>query len=165
MKVEGAEITPRAVMSKIFAGKFASKGPDVCNMRLEAHESVRAYGVRGLLGGRLMGHVATFTLSRPLRSQNRHECDDEDKLLSLLRLFCKCWRPARSLSAAASFKNAMSPPTCFWMKWKNAGFGFSMRWSSLVVSLQPSVATVVPLLRFCFMINVRATGTGNWKAS
>ncbi len=62
MKVNGAEITPRAVMSKIFEGKFASNGPDVCIMRLEAHESVSAYGVRGLLGGRLKGHVATFTL-------------------------------------------------------------------------------------------------------
>jgi lysine 6-dehydrogenase len=49
-------------MSKVFEGKFASKGPDVCIMRLEAHESVRAPGVRGLLGGRLKGHVASFTL-------------------------------------------------------------------------------------------------------
>ena len=31
-------------------------------MRLEAHESVRTPGVRGLLGGRLKGRVATFTL-------------------------------------------------------------------------------------------------------
>ena len=62
MRVNGAEITPRAVMSKIFEGKFAGKGPDVCIMRLEAHESVRSPGVRGLLGGRLKGRVATFTL-------------------------------------------------------------------------------------------------------
>ncbi len=45
MKFGKAEIAPRAMMSKIFAGKFASKGPDVCLMRLEAHESVnRAAG-------------------------------------------------------------------------------------------------------------------------
>jgi saccharopine dehydrogenase-like NADP-dependent oxidoreductase len=50
------------LMSKVFEGKFASKGPDVCIMRLEAHESVRTPGVRGLLGGRLKGRVATFTL-------------------------------------------------------------------------------------------------------
>src|SRR5207302_1852226 len=31
-------------------------------MGLEAHESVRAPGVRGLLGGRLKGQVATFSL-------------------------------------------------------------------------------------------------------
>jgi len=62
MRVGDAEIAPRAVMSKIFAGKFASKGPDVCIMRLEAHESVRTPGVRGLLGGRLKGHVASFTM-------------------------------------------------------------------------------------------------------
>jgi lysine 6-dehydrogenase len=62
MRVDGADITPRAVMSKIFEGKFAGKGPDVCIMRLEAHESVRSPGVRGLLGGRLKGRVATFTL-------------------------------------------------------------------------------------------------------
>src|SRR5437016_9934541 len=42
MRVNGTEITPRQVMSKIFEGKFASKGPEVCIMRLEAHESVRA---------------------------------------------------------------------------------------------------------------------------
>lgn len=62
MKVGKAEIAPRAVMSKIFEGKFASKGPDVCIMRLEAHESVHRPGVRGLLGGKLQGRVASFTM-------------------------------------------------------------------------------------------------------
>jgi lysine 6-dehydrogenase len=62
MKVGGTEIAPRALMSKVFEGKFAGKGPDVCIMRIEAHESVRSPGVRGLLGGRLKGRVATFTL-------------------------------------------------------------------------------------------------------
>jgi lysine 6-dehydrogenase len=62
MSVSGVEIAPRAVMSRIFEGKFAGKGPDVCIMRLEAHESVRAHGVRGLLGGKLKGRVASFTL-------------------------------------------------------------------------------------------------------
>ncbi len=62
MKIGKAEISPRSVMSKIFEGKFASKGPDVCIMRLEAHESVRSPGVRGLLGGRLKGRIASFTL-------------------------------------------------------------------------------------------------------
>ncbi len=62
MKFGKAEIAPRAMMSKIFEGKFASKGPDVCIMRLQAHESVNGAGVRGLLGGRLKGRVATFTM-------------------------------------------------------------------------------------------------------
>jgi lysine 6-dehydrogenase len=62
MKIGNAEIAPRALMSKIFEGKFASKGPDVCIMRLEAHESVRVAGVRGLLGKRLKGRVASFTM-------------------------------------------------------------------------------------------------------
>lgn len=62
MRVGNAEVSPRAVMSKIFEGKFAGKGPDVCIMRLEAHESVKAPGVRGLLGGKLKGRVATFTM-------------------------------------------------------------------------------------------------------
>jgi lysine 6-dehydrogenase len=62
MKIGKSEIAPRALMSKIFEGKFASKGPDVCIMRLEAHESLRSPGVRGLLGGHLQGRVATFTL-------------------------------------------------------------------------------------------------------
>ena len=62
MKVGNTEVAPRAVMSKLFEGKFASKGPDVCIMRLEAHESVKAPGVRGLLGGKLKGRVATFTM-------------------------------------------------------------------------------------------------------
>ena len=57
-----AEIAPRAMMSKIFEGKFAGKGPDVCIMRLEAHESVHTPGVRGFLGGRLQGRMASFTL-------------------------------------------------------------------------------------------------------
>jgi lysine 6-dehydrogenase len=62
MKIGKAEIAPRAVMSRIFEGKFASKGPDVCIMRVEAHESVHSPGVRGLLGARLKGRVASFTL-------------------------------------------------------------------------------------------------------
>jgi lysine 6-dehydrogenase len=62
MKVGNAEIAPRSVMSRIFEGKFASKGPDVCIMRLEAHESVHRPGARGLLGGRLQGRVASFTM-------------------------------------------------------------------------------------------------------
>jgi lysine 6-dehydrogenase len=62
MKIGKAEIAPRAVMSKVFEGKFAGKGPDVCIMRLEAHESMRTPGVRGLLGARLQGRVASFTL-------------------------------------------------------------------------------------------------------
>src|ERR1700741_2204553 len=62
IKVDKTEIAPRALMSKIFEGRFASRGPDVCIMRLEAHESVHSPGVRGLLGGRLKGRIATFTL-------------------------------------------------------------------------------------------------------
>lgn len=62
IRVNGTELAPRAMMAKIFEGKFASKGPDVCIMRLEAHESVRSPGVRGLLGGKIKGRVASFTL-------------------------------------------------------------------------------------------------------
>ena len=62
LRIGSVEVAPRAVMSKVFEGKFASKGPDVCIMRLEAHESVKAHGVRGLLGGKLKGRVATFTM-------------------------------------------------------------------------------------------------------
>src|SRR5437588_7882647 len=62
LRVNGTQIAPRMVMSKVFEGKFASKGPDLCMLRLEAHESVRAAGVRGLLGGRLKGQVAAFTM-------------------------------------------------------------------------------------------------------
>jgi len=62
IKIGKAEIAPRAMMSKIFAGKFAAKGPDVCIMRLEAHESEHGAGVRGLLGAQLKGRVASFTM-------------------------------------------------------------------------------------------------------
>jgi lysine 6-dehydrogenase len=62
MRVNGTEIAPRALMSKVFEGKFASKGPDVCLMRLEAHESIKAPGIRGLLGGKLKGRIASFTM-------------------------------------------------------------------------------------------------------
>jgi len=62
MRVNGTEIAPRALMSKVFEGKFASKGPDVSLMRIEAHESIKAPGVRGLLGGKLKGRVASFTM-------------------------------------------------------------------------------------------------------
>jgi lysine 6-dehydrogenase len=62
MRVGNVEVAPRALLSKVFEGKFAGKGPDVCIMRIEAHESIKAPGVRGLLGGKLKGRVATFTM-------------------------------------------------------------------------------------------------------
>jgi len=62
MRIGNAEVSPRAVLSRIFEGKFAGKGPDVAIMRIEAHESVTSPGVRGLLGGKLKGRVATFTM-------------------------------------------------------------------------------------------------------
>jgi lysine 6-dehydrogenase len=62
MRVGNAEVAPRALMSKVFEGKFAGKGPDVCIMRIEAHESIKAPGVRGLLGGKLKGRVGIFTM-------------------------------------------------------------------------------------------------------
>jgi len=62
MAVNGTQLAPRAMLSKIFEGKFAGKGPDVCIMRIEAHESVHSPGVRGLLGGHLQGRIASFTL-------------------------------------------------------------------------------------------------------
>lgn len=62
MRVGSVEVSPRALLSKVFEGKFAGKGPDVCIMRIEAHESVKAPGVRGLLGGKLKGRVASFTM-------------------------------------------------------------------------------------------------------
>jgi lysine 6-dehydrogenase len=62
LQVNGTRIAPREVMSKVFEGKFAGKGPDVTIMRVEAHESIKAPGVRGLLGGKLKGRVATFTM-------------------------------------------------------------------------------------------------------
>jgi lysine 6-dehydrogenase len=62
IRVAGTEVSPRAVLAKIFEGKFAGKGPDVCIMRIEAHESIKAPGVRGLLGGRLKGRIASFTM-------------------------------------------------------------------------------------------------------
>ncbi len=62
IKVGKTEIAPRAMIAKILEGKFASKGPDICLMRIEAHESVNRAGVRGLLGGRLKGRVASFTM-------------------------------------------------------------------------------------------------------
>ena len=62
MLIGDVEVAPRALLAKVFESKFAGEGPDVCIMRLEAHESVKAPGVRGLLGGKLKGRVATFTM-------------------------------------------------------------------------------------------------------
>lgn len=59
MKIGDAKIAPRAVMSKLFEGKFASKGPDVCILRVEAHESVNHNG-----GGKKghNGRMLSFTM-------------------------------------------------------------------------------------------------------
>jgi lysine 6-dehydrogenase len=62
MKFGKIEISPRTVMSKIFEGKFASKAPDVCILRVEAHEAIREPGVRGLLGDHALGRVASYTM-------------------------------------------------------------------------------------------------------
>ncbi len=62
MKFGKVEISPRTVMSKILEGKFAGKAPDVCILRVEAHEAIREPGVRGLLGDHAQGRVASYTL-------------------------------------------------------------------------------------------------------
>jgi lysine 6-dehydrogenase len=62
MKFGKVEISPRTVMSKIFEGKFAGKAPDVCILRVEAHEAVREPGVRGLLGDHAQGRIASYTM-------------------------------------------------------------------------------------------------------
>ncbi len=62
MQVGNVEVAPRALMAKVFEGKFAGKGPDVCIMRIEAHASIKAPGVRSLPGGKPKGRVATFTM-------------------------------------------------------------------------------------------------------
>ena len=70
MKFGKAEIAPRAMMSKIFEGKFASKGPDVCIMRLEAHESVNGAGRAGIAGrtaeraGSVIHHGGSLTIAK-----------------------------------------------------------------------------------------------------
>ncbi len=62
MKFGKVEISPRTVMSKIFEGKFAGKAPDVCILRVEAHEAIREPGARGLLGDHAQGRVASYTM-------------------------------------------------------------------------------------------------------
>jgi lysine 6-dehydrogenase len=62
MKFGKVEISPRTVMSKIFEGKFAGKAPDVCILRVEAHEATREPGVRGLLGDHAQGRIASYTM-------------------------------------------------------------------------------------------------------
>ena len=62
MKFGKIEIAPRTVMSKIFEGKFAGKAPDVCILRVEAHEAIREPGTRGLLGDHAAGRVASYTM-------------------------------------------------------------------------------------------------------
>jgi lysine 6-dehydrogenase len=62
MKFGKVEISPRTVMSKIFEGKFAGKAPDVCILRVEAHEATRQPGVRGLLGDHAQGRIASYTM-------------------------------------------------------------------------------------------------------
>jgi lysine 6-dehydrogenase len=62
MKFGKVEISPRTVMSKIFEGKFAGKAPDVCILRVEAHEATRRPGVRGLLGDHAQGRIASYTM-------------------------------------------------------------------------------------------------------
>lgn len=62
MKFGKLEIAPRTVMSKIFEGKFAGKAPDVCILRVEAHEAVREPGARGLRGDHAHGRIASYTM-------------------------------------------------------------------------------------------------------
>jgi len=54
MRVGKVEIAPRTLMANVFEKMFASNGPDVCIMRIEAHE--------GLRDGKHKGRVATFSM-------------------------------------------------------------------------------------------------------
>ena len=66
MRVGKVEVTPRALMAKVFEKKFAGNGPDVCILRIEAHESSPAPRVGELRGekrdSKQKGRVATFTM-------------------------------------------------------------------------------------------------------
>jgi lysine 6-dehydrogenase len=54
MRIGKVEVAPRALMAKVFEKMFASNGPDVCILRIEAHE--------GLRDGKQKPRVATFTM-------------------------------------------------------------------------------------------------------
>ena len=54
MRVGKVEVAPRALIAKVFEKMFASNGPDVCILRIEAHE--------GLRDGKQKSRVATFTM-------------------------------------------------------------------------------------------------------
>ncbi len=56
MHIGKLEVAPRAVMAKLFEKKFAGTGTDVCILRIEAHEAVKASG------GNFKGRVASFTM-------------------------------------------------------------------------------------------------------
>ena len=119
MKIGKSEIAPRAMMSKVFAGKFASEGPDVCIMRLEAHESVHRAGVRGLLGAQLKGRVASFTMvdhydpKTDMSAMMRTTAFPASIVLQMLVLGAIAKR-------GAVCRSAMCPLICFSRKWRSA---------------------------------------------
>jgi len=48
-KIGNAEVSPREMMSQIFEEKFGSDQPDVCILRVEAHELPPRRGLRDML--------------------------------------------------------------------------------------------------------------------
>jgi lysine 6-dehydrogenase len=51
-KIGNAEVSPRELMSRIFEDKFGSDEPDVCILRVEAHELPPRRGLRDMLARR-----------------------------------------------------------------------------------------------------------------
>ena len=94
--------------------------------------------MRGLLGGRLKGRVATFTL-----------VDHYDSKTDMSAMMRTTAFPAsivlQMLASGAIAKRGGIlqerdvPPTCFWVKWKNAGSGFNTRSNNVLVWYQSSV--------------------------
>jgi lysine 6-dehydrogenase len=82
MRINGTHIAPRTVMSKIFEGKFAGKGPR------SLHHATRSARIReNCWCARIAGRPTERTrgvlyYGRSLRSQNGHECNDENHRLS-----------------------------------------------------------------------------------
>src|SRR6266496_3311588 len=129
MKFGKAEVSPRAMMLKVFEGKFASKGPDVCIMRIEAHESVHRAGARGLLGGRLKGRVASFTMV--------DHYDPKTDMSAMMRTTALPASIVLQMLASGAIdkrgeycRNWMFPPSSFSTRWRSAESRSTTQWNS-----------------------------------
>jgi lysine 6-dehydrogenase len=129
MKIGKVDIAPRTLMSKIFEGSSPARVPTSASCGWKLMNPCARPGGRGLLGGRLKGQVATFTLV-----DHYHPKTDMSAMMRTTAfpasIVLQMLASGAITSAAGCCRNEMFRSTYSSTRWRSVGSRSSTRSSS-----------------------------------